>query len=434
MYYFCLDIQYKFALMQKVFKFGGASIKDAQAFYNLAAILKPFKGEKLMVVVSALGTQTNALEAVLAKVRLQAGSDIGLMIQQLVDTHFSLAKELFLDDKHPVFDDLGELFQQLIIQLQRTDLPYDSHYDQTVSFGELVSSCMVYHFLNQQEIRTHLLDARSLIATSTDYRAAQIDWELTAQNTASRTQGIDADIILTQGFIGRAPNGLTTTLGREGSDFTAAILAYCLNAQEVTIWKDVPGLLNADPKRFADTQKIDHISYAEAIELAYYGATVIHPKTIKPLQNKNIPLMVRSFLHPEIQPTLINQFDETKQHIPSIIVKDQQVLVSIGSRDFSFMNEESLSFIFGVLSKLHIHINVMQTSALSLSVCFDLEQHKLSALLDALHATYKVRFNEGLQLITIRHYSPDQELPLIAGKMVYLEQKSRTTLQLVVKA
>ena len=420
--------------MQKVFKFGGASIKDAQAFYNLAAILKPFKGEKLMVVVSALGKQTNALEAVLAKVRLQAGSDIGLMIQQLVDTHFSLAKELFLDDKHPVFDDLGELFQQLIIQLQRTDLPYDAHYDQTVSFGELVSSCMVYHFLNQQEIRTHLLDARSLIATSTDYRAAQIDWELTAQNTASCTQGIDADIVLTQGFIGRAPNGLTTTLGREGSDFTAAILAYCLNAQEVTIWKDVPGLLNADPKRFADTQKIDHISYAEAIELAYYGATVIHPKTIKPLQNKNIPLMVRSFLHPEIQPTLINQFDETLQHIPSIIVKDQQVLVSIGSRDFSFMNEESLSFIFGVLSKLHIHINVMQTSALSLSVCFDLEQHKLSALLDALHATYKVRFNEGLQLITIRHYSPGQELPLIAGKMVYLEQKSRTTLQLVVKA
>ena len=420
--------------MQKVFKFGGASIKDAQAFYNLAAILKPFKGEKLMVVVSALGKQTNALEAVLAKVRLQAGSDIGLMIQQLVDTHFSLAKELFLDDKHPVFDDMDELFRQLIIQLQRTDLPYDAHYDQTVSFGELVSSCMVYHFLNQQEIRTHLLDARSLIATSTDYRAAQIDWELTAQNTASRTQGIDADIVLTQGLIGRAPNGLTTTLGREGSDFTAAILAYCLNAQEVTIWKDVPGLLNADPKRFADTQKIDHISYAEAIELAYYGATVIHPKTIKPLQNKNIPLMVRSFLHPEIQPTLINQFDETLQHIPSIIVKDQQVLVSIGSRDFSFMNEESLSFIFGVLSKLHIHINVMQTSALSLSVCFDLEQHKLSALLDALHATYKVRFNEGLQLITIRHYSPDQELPLIAGKMVYLEQKSRTTLQLVVKA
>lgn len=420
--------------MQKVFKFGGASIKDAQAFYNLAAILKPFKGEKLMVVVSALGKQTNALEAVLAKVRLQAGSDIGLMIQQLVDTHFSLAKELFPDDKHPVFDDMGELFQQLIIQLQRTDLPYDAHYDQTVSFGELVSSCMVYHFLNQQEIRTHLLDARSLIATSTDYRAAQIDWELTAKNTASRTQGIDADIVLTQGFIGRAPNGLTTTLGREGSDFTAAILAYCLNAQEVTIWKDVPGLLNADPKRFADTQKIDHISYAEAIELAYYGATVIHPKTIKPLQNKNIPLMVRSFLHPEIQPTLINQFDETQQHIPSIIVKDQQVLVSIGSRDFSFMNEESLSFIFGVLSKLHIHINVMQTSALSLSVCFDLEQHKLSALLDALHATYKVRFNEGLQLITIRHYSPGQELSLIAGKMVYLEQKSRTTLQLVVKA
>ncbi len=420
--------------MQKVFKFGGASIKDAQAFHNLANILKAFKGEQLMVVVSALGKQTNALEAVLAEARQQSGRAMENVIQPVADTHISLARELFSNDQHPVFDAINDLLKQLISQLQRTDLSYDAHYDQTVSFGELLSSCMVYHFLNQQKIYTHLIDARSLIATSADYRAAQIDWELTTQNIASHIHELEADVVLTQGFIGRTTDGFTTTLGREGSDYTAAILAFCLNAKEVTIWKDVPGLLNADPKRFAETRKIDHISYAEAIELAYYGATVIHPKTIKPLQNKNIPLMVRSFLHPEIPPTLINQFDESQQNVPSIIVKDQQVLVSIGSRDFSFMNEESLSFIFGVLSRLHIHINVMQTSALSLSVCFDLNPHKLNALLEALHANYKVRFNEGLQLITIRHYTPGQELPLVANKTVFLEQKSRSTLQLVVKA
>lgn len=419
--------------MQKVFKFGGASIKDAAAFYNLAAILKLFTGEKLMVVVSALGKQTNALEAVLQKARMNNQETVGEVVQPIAESHLSLAKELFGNEKHPVFAAIHQLLDELKRQLSRTDLPFDAHYDQTVSFGELLSSCLVYHFLTKENIRTQLLDARSLIATSNHYRAAQIDWEKTSQNIVNHLDDAMVDVVLTQGFIGKAQNGHTTTLGREGSDFTAAILAFCLDAREVTIWKDVPGLLNADPKRFPDTRKIDHISYAEAIELAYYGATVIHPKTLKPLQNKGIPLKVRSFLNPETSPTIIDNKEETGENIPSFIVKDQQVLVSIGSRDFSFMNEQSLHFIFGLLSRLPIHINVMQTSALSLSLCFDHDPHKLEALLTELHSAFKVRFNKDLQLITIRHYSPGQEIPLLANKTVFLEQKSRSTLQFVVK-
>ncbi|MBS4056193.1 MAG: aspartate kinase [Bacteroidales bacterium] len=417
----------------KVFKFGGASVKDATGVRNMARILGKTTDRPLLVVVSAMGKTTNALERLLSLALDKASTDEAF--DRLQAFHMQTVSELFPDPQHRVYSGLNSLFAGLKQALAvLIDGDYDAHYDTIVPYGELISSCIVHHFLQQHGMAVTLIDAREFIHTDAHYRAANVDWEKTASACSLlESETYRKGIILTQGFIGRSDNGHTTSLGREGSDFTAAIFAYCLNASEVVIWKDVPGLLNADPKRFARAVKLVQISYTEAIELAYYGATVIHPKTIKPLQNKNIVLKVQSFLQPESAPTLITAEPDFDPLIPSIIVKDEQVLISISPRDFSFMNEANLHVLFGILDALHISVNVMQTSAISLSLCVDRNDEKLALLLRAVQEKFKLRYNTGLSLLTLRHYSQALIDELSQGQEVLLEQRSRITTQLVMR-
>lgn len=399
----------------------------------MAGILGKTTDRRLLVVVSAMGKTTNALEKLLSLALENTSTNDAF--DGLVEFHMQTVTALFPDPKHRVYTELGSLFAALkraLTSLSGSD--YDAHYDTIVPYGELISSCIVHHFLQQQGMAVTLIDAREFIHTDAHYRAANVDWEKTAEACSvleSETYG--KGIILTQGFIGRSADGHTTSLGREGSDFTAAIFAYCLNASEVVIWKDVPGLLNADPKRFAGAIKLEQISYTEAIELAYYGATVIHPKTIKPLQNKHIVLKVQSFLQPETAPTLITAEPDFDPLVPSIIVKDDQVLISISPRDFSFMNEANMHVLFGILDALHISVNVMQTSAISLSFCIDRNDEKLSLLLSAVQEKFKLRYNTGLSLLTLRHYTQELIDELSQGQEVLLEQRSRITTQLVMR-
>ncbi|MDR0969544.1 MAG: aspartate kinase [Lentimicrobiaceae bacterium] len=418
-------------MFRKVFKFGGASIKDADAVRNMKTILDRYD-ERLLVVVSAMGKTTNLLENILQTARQKVDSLDYTILEPIYRYHETILDALFTDKQHPIFDQVSLLLTDLFEKLEETHLPYDYHYDQTVSFGERLSSAIVAAFLNENGVKTKLLDARDFIVTDAFFRNANINWDETSYRINKlRLADNTSKITLTQGFIGSFEEH-TTTLGRESSDLTAAIFAHCLDVEEVVIWKDVPGVLNADPKRFENTQKINCLSYSEAIELAFYGATVIHPKTIKPLQNKHIPLKVQSFIEPDISPTIIEDGNH-EIYIPSFIVKDKQVLVSIYPLDHSFMNEKNLHTLFGFFDGLNIHINLMQTSALSLSVCFDENSELLSALINSLKDHFIVYYNTGLQLFTIRHYTEGIEKELIKNREILLEQRSRTTFQLVLK-
>ena len=423
-------------MIKKVYKFGGASVKDADAVRNLKNIVTAHKDEDIMLVVSAMGKTTNALEAILSEFRSHNG-DLGIdAMKTTMEYHEQLMLDLFdSDSNHPVFESVASLFLELYDKLCQPDLPYDYHYDQTVCYGELISTTIVAEYLNHCGIPTRWLDARKYVITDDTFRAASPDWDETRLRiTKLNDEHIRGLVCLTQGFIGSTGEGKHgTTLGREGSDFTAAIFANCLEAEEVTIWKDVEGLLNADPKRFADTVKIPHISYREAIELAYYGATIIHPKTIKPLQNKNIVLKVQSFVNPDAAPTIIDGNPSDDNKTPSYIVKDRQTLVSISPRDFSFMDEHNLQVIFRVCDELHINTNMIQTSALMLSFCFDSDNDKLISLLQSLSDSFKVKYNDGLQLFTIRHYRDGVEEKHLAGKKIFVKQGSRSTLQFVIE-
>ena len=418
-------------MFRKVFKFGGASVKDADAVRNMKTILDRYD-ENLLVVVSAMGKTTNMLENILQTARQKVDSLDYTILEPVYRYHETVLDALFTDKQHPIFDQISQLLADLFEKLEETHLPYDYHYDQTVSFGERLSSAIIAAFLNENGIKTKVLDARDFIVTDTFFRNANVNWDETSYRiNMLRLANDTSKITLTQGFIGSFEEH-TTTLGREGSDFTAAIFAHCLDAEEVVIWKDVPGVLNADPKRFEHTQKINCLSYSEATELAFYGATVIHPKTIKPLQNKHIPLKVQSFIEPDIPPTII-EVGSNEIYVPSFIVKDKQVLVSIWPRDHSFMNEKNLHTLFGVFDTLNIHINLMQTSALSLSACFDENSELLSTLINSLKDHFIVRYNAGLQLFTIRHYTEGIEKEFIKNREILLEQRSRTTFQLVLK-
>jgi len=423
-------------MIKKVYKFGGASVKDADAVRNLKNIVTAHKDEDIMLVVSAMGKTTNALEAILSDFRSHNG-DLGIdAMKTTTEYHEQLMLDLFDgDSNHPVFESVASLFLELYDKLCQPDLPYDYHYDQTVCYGELISTTIVAEYLNHCGIPTRWLDARKYVITDDTFRTASPDWDETRLRiTKLNDEHIRGLVCLTQGFIGSTGEGKHgTTLGREGSDFTAAIFANCLEAEEVTIWKDVEGLLNADPKRFADTVKIPHISYREAIELAYYGATIIHPKTIKPLQNKNIVLKVQSFVNPDAAPTIIDGNPSDDNKTPSYIVKDRQTLVSISPRDFSFMDEHNLQVIFRVCDELHINTNMIQTSALMLSFCFDSDNDKLVSLLQSLSDSFKVKYNDGLQLFTIRHYRDGIEEKHLAGKKIFVKQGSRSTLQFVIE-
>jgi aspartate kinase len=426
----------------RVYKFGGASVKDPDSVRNVARIIRDHGGGPLVVVISAMAKTTNALEKLTSCYMEGDAAGMEKKFVEIRDFHLAIAKELFTDPRHPVFDVLKQSFYHLHYYIrEKPGSNYNYEYDRIVSTGELVSTQIVSHYLNDTGVANQLFPAQKLIITDAHFRDAHVDWILTPRVIKSKLspylrQGQDAgkpSIIVTQGFIGGTSQGFTTTLGREGSDYTAAVLAYSLDAEEVVIWKDVPGLLNADPKLFRETLLMPNISYQEAIELSYYGATVIHPKTLKPLLKKGIPLKVKSFTEPGSPGTIINQNPENDHLVPSYIFKFNQVLVSIFPRDFSFIAEQNLSRIFADFAKHGVKINLMQNSAISFSVCFDRDQVKTPALLRDLEKNFNVKYNSGLELITIRHYEKANTEPVIKDREVLLEQKSRTTLQLVVK-
>jgi len=409
----------------KVFKFGGASVKDAAGVQNLAEIVRT-QGKGAVVVVSAMGKTTNALEELVRHYMNKKPDKAKAQLQTIRAYHEEIISGLT--------GNFSSAYQTLDSLEKYIELPpagqYDEVYDQIVSLGEVLSTQIVAAYLNGRSITTTWTDARQLICTDSTFREGLVDWAETCRRITKtvRTSGVT----LTQGFIGQAPNGRTTTLGREGSDYTAAIFAYCLNAESVTIWKDVPGVLNADPKWFDETVLLEKITYQDAIELAYYGATVIHPKTIKPLQNKGIPLYVRSFLNPAAPGTVIGNYE---QHllIPSFIFKVNQVLISLHPNDFSFIAEDNLSRIFGRFAHAGVKINLMQNTAISFSVVVDSNPDRIPALLEQLRQDFRVSYNENVELITIRYYDQSTIDRVLINKKLLLEQKSRYTVQLVVK-
>jgi len=422
----------------KVFKFGGASVKDADAVRNVAAILRKYENDELLVVVSAMGKTTNALEKVLAS-WFDASPDKNNLLREVFNYHREIAGGLFQDNSTTVYAEIDKLFLGLETYISRPPrFSYDKEYDQIVSYGEILSTSIIHHYLLQAEIQSVFLDVRKLIITDSNFREARINWDATSKNIQNTVNPILAtslhSVILTQGFLGSDPEGFTTTLGREGSDFSASIFAFALEAEEMIIWKDVPGLLNADPKYFSKTERLARISYREAIELSYYGATIIHPKTIKPLQNKNIPLRIKSFVDPESEGTLIHLDTASDSLIPSFIFKVEQVLISVSPRDFSFIDEQNLSGILGIFALLGIRINLMQNSAISFSVCVDNNERRLKQLFEKLGQKYNVRYNTGLELITIRHYDQATINRVFEDeKTILLEMRTRATAQMVVR-
>jgi aspartate kinase len=416
-----------------VFKFGGASVKDAAGVANLAGIVKTYDGQQLLIVVSAMGKTTNALER-LTKAYVEGNDDLQSIYAEIKDYHFNIINGLF-EPSHPVFNEVSNTFVEIDWMLE--DEPHADHdfiYDQIVSIGEMVSTRIVAAYLNRSGTKAQWLDVRGYIHTDNNYREGNVYWDKTRVGISQDIPGLlDKGVVVTQGFLGGTSENFTTTLGREGSDYTASIFASCLSAESVTTWKDVPGILNADPKHFADTVKFDELSYTEAIEMTYYGATVIHPKTIKPLQNTHIPLLVKSFTNPEAKGTVIKEDATTIFEKPVIILKQNQVLLSISAKDYSFISEDHLSDIYKLFAQTHVKVNMMQTSALSFTVCIDLYQERFEKLLAGLGQDFKVKYNDNLSLITIRHYKLSALRDLTADKVVLLEQVSRNTAQVVVK-
>ncbi len=419
----------------KVFKFGGASVKDAAAVQNVADILQLFDGEKLAIVISAMGKTTNAMEQIAQAYWERDSSTFKERVEERRLFHLDIMHSLFADKSAPIFQEINSIFDQLTAHFD--DLiseNFDFEYDQIVSFGEIVSTKIIAAYLSSRGLSCQWADARELIATDRKFREAEVDWELSISHFEKRflPQYASVDIQITQGFIGSNDKS-TTTLGREGSDFTAGIIAYCCDAESVTIWKDVPGMLNADPKWFDNTVKLDQISFREAIELSYYGASVIHPKTVKPLQNKNIPLHVKSFVNPNEEGTVIQKSTSSDHLIPSFIFKMDQVLFSFTPKDFSFIVEKNLSDIFDRLSKVNAKINLMQNSALSFSILVDAQKVDIQKIQQEFEDSYQVKFNEGLELVTIRHYDQATIDRVTTDKDVLLQQKTRETARLIVK-
>ncbi|RIW16383.1 aspartate kinase [Algoriphagus lacus] len=413
-----------------VYKFGGASVKDGSAVRNLAEILRNRLRKNMVIVVSAMGKTTNALESILAK--KLSGEDFSLNCTILKEFHQDICQELF-PAGHPVFAHLDNLFLQLNNDLEKklSRDNYDEFYDRIVSYGEVISSRIVAEYLCYQELIILWQDAREVIHTDSDFRFAKIDWEKTRKSCQSSWKPLLANFpILTQGFIGSDPKGRTTTLGREGSDFTAAILATSLDAASVTIWKDVPGVLNADPKLFPNTRKFDELGYREAAEMTYFGASVIHPKTIKPLANAGIPLFVKSFLDPEAPGTKIHEHASV-HHVPTIVLKKDQILVSFKVTDFTFIEEKHIHSVYEKLQSLKLRVNMLQLSAISISIVIDTQLFKLDQLISKLRDEFEIRYNEGLELLTILHQQEEEIPSLLEGYEVLLEQASRNTFQVV---
>jgi len=417
----------------KVFKFGGASVRSAEGVQNLASVVKRYSSN-LVIVVSAMGKTTNALELILAKY-LENDITYEEDLNKLKKYHLDIADVLFNSHNTPIRNRVEVLFSEIIQFIKSNkNQDYNFCYDQIVSYGELVSTTIVSEYLNVKGIKNTWVDARSCLRSDTNYREGNIDYR-DSQFLSERTFSfIDTSIYLTQGFIAGTSFNTTTTLGREGSDYTAAILANLLNAEDVTIWKDVEGVLNADPKIFKNTCKLDFVSFQEAIELAYCGAQIIHPKTIKPLQNKKIPLYVKSFLNPDAVGTKILHSDVPLQLPPVLVLKQNQVLISLTPRDFSFVIEDSLSQIFALLYKHRVKVNMIHTSAITFSICVDEEKHYLPAAIEELKKDFVVKYNKNLELLTIRHYTASSINEQIGESQVYMQQRTRSTARFVMDA
>ena len=414
-----------------VLKFGGASVKDASGVKNLEQVLRTVGFENTLIVVSAMGKTTNAMELVIDNY-FNNKSELLTSLQDVQKFHDAILFGLFDEVSHPVFRKISVLFDELRSFFDRNKSPdYNFVYDQTIGYGELASSIIVSEYLNLVGIKNSWLDVREFIKTDNFYRRANVNWEAT--QTAINSKFDTSVLNVTQGFLGSDDNNFTTTLGREGSDYTAAILAYCLNAQNVTIWKDVPGVLNADPRYFENAQLLHKISYREAIELAFYGASVIHPKTLQPLQQKEIPLFVKSFNHPEDPGTMVGRGYGIEPLIPCFIVKKNQVLISLSSLDFSYIVEENISEIFKLLHLYKMKVHVIQNSAISFSVCVENSYNNLLDLVHHLKAKFKVTCHEDVSLYTIRHYDLDAIAQLEVDKVILLKQLTQETMQMVTK-
>lgn len=412
-----------------VFKFGGASVKDAEGVRNLASVLKEVGYKNTLVVVSAMGKTTNDLEWVI-DTYFQRPEQLESALQEVKKFHNAILLDLFKDKKHSIYTQVSLLFDELTGFFDRNKSPdYNFVYDQTICYGELISTTIVSAYLNEIGIVSKWIDVRDCIKTDNYYRRANVKWEETQVNVLAN---LDQNTLnVTQGFLGSDENNFTTTLGREGSDYTAAIFAYCLNAQSVTIWKDVPGVLNADPRYFDKTQLLNKISYTEAIELAFYGASVIHPKTLQPMQRKEIPLHVKSFVNPKEHGTMVSKDPELDPQVPCFIVKKGQILISLSSLDFSYIVEENISDIFNLLHLYKMKVDVIQNSAISFSVCVDDNYKNLEKLLHHLKAKFMVDCRKEVSLYTIRHYNQEAIEQLEKDKVVLLKQLTQETVQIV---
>ena len=415
----------------RIFKFGGASVKDAEGIRNLHSVLQTVGFEDVLLVVSAMGKTTNALEIVI-KNYFDKSPALQSSVQEVKKYHNQILLDLFEDEKNAVFTDVNTLFAELNTFLSQNKSPnYNFVYDQIVSYGELISTTIISHYMNFMGIKTHWLDVRNFIKTDNNYRDANVDWDLTQKNISKNVKRKNLNV--TQGFLGSDENNFTTTLGREGSDYTAAIFAYCLNAENVTIWKDVPGVMNADPRYFENASLLNQISYREAIELAFYGATVIHPKTLQPLQKKEIPLFVKSFINPTLPGTSVSKGLDLEPHLPCFIVKKNQLLLSLSSIDFSFIMEENISEIFALLHLYKMKVSLIQNSAISFSVCIDDKFGNFNDLKTILSKKFKIAFNENVSLYTIRHFDEKAAQMVEQNKEVLLKQVSRETMQIITK-
>jgi aspartate kinase len=411
----------------RVFKFGGASLKTAAGIRNVGSIVSKSQ-RPLLIVVSAMGKTTDMLEKV--QIAHKQQTNHLSYLAECRNYHYQIIDELFGKSKE-VRQEVDKIFNQVEEALESKE-EFDVVYDQVVSKGELISSIIVHNYLLQAGLPSFWLDARTCISTDNSFREGKINWEKTAANISSIRAKLEDKIVISQGFIGSTSDGLTTTLGREGSDFSAAIFASSLGAESVTIWKDVPGVMNADPKRLTAAVVFKELPFKEAAEMTYYGASVIHPKTIKPLANKGIPLLVKNFDDPSLPGTIIHECKV--DHLPPLIVfKDNQCLISCKVVDYTFISEEQLSIIFKTLDELNVRINVMQNSAISFSFCIDFRESKLKALIQKLQTYFEVYYNTGLTLITVKNYDAASFDTYRKRPGVILEQSSRSTLQVLVK-
>lgn len=415
----------------RIFKFGGASIKDANGVKNLVKVLNTTGIDNTLLVVSAMGKTTNAFEKVI-KNYFDNKKELQSSLQDIKKFHNAILLDLFENENHPIFKKIDIFFNDVSVFFDRNKSPdYDFIYDQVVSYGELISTTILSEYLTDNGIPANWLDVRDCIKTDAYYRNAKVDWAITQKQIPKKVN--KNTLYITQGFIGSDSNNFTTTLGREGSDYTSAIFAYCLNAESVTIWKDVPGILNADPRYFENFQLLNQISYQEAIELAFYGASVIHPKTLQPLQRKEIPLYVKSFSNPENDGTRVGKGIKINPEIPCYIVKKNQVLLSLSSLDFSYIVEENISEIFKLLHFYKMKVDVIQNSAISFSVCFDNTYNNLDKLIQHLKAKFKITCYENVSLYTIRHFTDPVLKQLEEDKTVLLKQIAQETVQIITK-